>query len=265
MRAEDSIPSSPAVAERRRRTREGSSATGNRHDESLMMTRPVFADPASLARGAAEEFLVRGREAIASRGRFLAALAGGSTPRAAHAEIARRRDEIDWATVHLFWGDERCVPPGDPQSNYRMARETLLSRVPLSEANVHRWPTELPPADAAARYEEVLTSIAGAPPILDLVFLGLGADGHTASLFPGSAALSIADRSCAANFAPALGEWRLTMTFPALNAAREALFLVEGESKREIVRKIEAGEDLPAARVRAARTLWFLDRSAAGE
>ena len=146
-----------------------------------------------------------------------------------------------------------------------MARETLLSRVPVPEANVHRWPTELAPAAAAARYEEALTAIAGAPPILDLVFLGLGADGHTASLFPGSAALSIADRSCAPNFAPALGAWRLTLTFPALNAAREALFLVEGTGKREIAGNIAAGGDYPASRVRSQRTLWFLDRAAAGD
>lgn len=113
-------------------------------------------------------------------------------------------------------------------------------------------------------YDEEIARAAGSPPVFDLVFLGLGEDGHTASLFPGSAALDVLDRSCAANFVPSLDAWRLTLTFPALNAAREALFLVEGEGKREIVRKIEAGGDYPASRVHAATTLWFLDRAAAG-
>lgn len=146
-----------------------------------------------------------------------------------------------------------------------MARETLLSRVPIPEANVHRWKMEREPAAAADLYEREIASIAGDPPVLDFVFLGIGADGHTASLFPGSAALAVSDRSCAANFAPALAEWRLTLTYPALDAAREALFLVEGAGKREIVRKIEAGGDYPAARVKAAETVWFMDRAAAGE
>ena len=230
-----------------------------------MVTRSVFETSAELAAAAAAAFLRAGREAIASRGRFLAALSGGETPRGAHAAIAARASELDWARVHLFWGDERCVAPDDPRSNYRMARETLLSRVPIPEANAHRWRTELPPAEAAALYEEELAPAAGAPPVLDFVFLGLGTDGHTASLFPDSTALSITDRSCAANFVPSLGEWRLTLTYPALNAAREALFLVEGAGKREIVRKIREGGDYPAVRVKAATTLWFMDRAAAGE
>jgi 6-phosphogluconolactonase len=154
------------------------------------------------------------------------------------------------------------VAPDDPASNYRMARETLLDSLSIPASRVHRWRSELEPEQAAALYEEELSDIAGAPPVLDFVFLGLGEEGHTASLFPGSAALGITDRSCAANFAPSLGAWRLTMTFPALNVARETLFLVEGKGKREIVRKIEAGGDFPAARVHAARTLWFLDRAA---
>lgn len=167
--------------------------------------------------------------------------------------------------MHLFWGDERCVPPDDPESNYRMARETLLGRVPIPAGNVHRWPAERPPEEAAARYGEDLAAAAGAPPVLDFVFLGIGADGHTASLFPGTSALSVADRACAASFVPALGVWRLTLTYPALDTARRAVFLVEGEGKREIVRRVAEGEDLPAGRVRAAETLWFLDRAAAGE
>jgi 6-phosphogluconolactonase len=146
-----------------------------------------------------------------------------------------------------------------------MARETLLFRVPIPEANVHRWKTEREPAEAARLYEREIAAIAGDPPSLDLVFLGVGADGHTASLFPGSAALAVSDRLCAANFAPSLGEWRLTLTFPALDAAREVVFLVEGAGKREIVRKIAEGGDYPAARVKASTTLWFMDRAAAGE
>jgi 6-phosphogluconolactonase len=228
------------------------------------MTRSIFPDPSALAHGVADEFFRRGLESIAVRGRFLVALSGGSTPRAAHAEIARRRRELDWTAVDFFWGDERCVPPDDPASNYRMARETLLGPLAIPEPQIHRWRGELPPKTAAELCEDELCQVAGIPPVLDLVLLGLGLDGHTASLFPGSAALDVHDSLCAANFAPALGAWRLTLTYPALNAAREALFLVEGEGKREIVGKIQAGEDYPAARVRAERTLWFLDRAAAG-
>lgn len=164
----------------------------------------------------------------------------------------------------MAWGDERCVPPDDPASNFRMARETLLSRVPIPAENVHRWLAERSPEEAAADYAGRLTALAGAPPVLDLVFLGIGPDGHTASLFPGSAALAILDRPAAANFAPALGEWRLTMTFPALDAAREVVFLAEGEGKRDVLRRIAAKEDVPAARVRAADTRWFVDRAAVG-
>ena len=227
------------------------------------MTRSVFETPSALACEAAAEFFRRADEAIRRRGRFLTALSGGDTPRASHAAIAERAGELDWRLVHLFWGDERCVPPEDPKSNYRMAAETLLSRVPIPAENVHRWKAEREPEEAASLYEKELVSAAGAPPVLDLVFLGVGLDGHTASLFPGSAVLAITDRSCAANFVPSLGSWRLTLTYPALNAAREALFLVEGKEKREIVRKIEAGGDYPAARVKAARTLWFMDKAAA--
>jgi 6-phosphogluconolactonase len=145
-----------------------------------------------------------------------------------------------------------------------MARETLLGPLAIPEPQIHRWRSELPPATAAELCEDELCRVAGSPPVLDLVLLGLGLDGHTASLFPGSAALDARDSFCAANFAPALGAWRLTMTYPAINAAREALFLVDGEAKREILRKVEAGRDYPAARVRADRTIWFLDRAAAG-
>jgi 6-phosphogluconolactonase len=230
-----------------------------------VVTRSVFPDPPALARSAADEFLRCARESIAARGRFLVALSGGSTPRAAHAEIARRGRELDWTAVDFFWGDERCVPPDDPASNYRMARETLLGPLGVPESRIHRWRSELPPKTAAELCEDDLCRVAGSPPVLDLVLLGLGLDGHTASLFPGSAALDVHDSFCAASYAPALGAWRLTMTYPALNAAREALFLVEGEGKREILGKIEAGGDYPAARVRAERTLWFVDRAAAGE
>jgi 6-phosphogluconolactonase len=230
----------------------------------MMPIRRVFPDPPALARGAAEEFFRSAREVIASRGRFLVALSGGSTPRATHAEIVRRGGELDWTAVHFFWGDERCVPPDDPANNYRMARETLLAPLAIPDSRAHRWQSELEPDRAAALYEAELAREAGSPPLLDLVFLGLGDDGHTASLFPGSAALGVQDHACVPNFAPALGAWRLTMTLPALNAAREVLFLVEGEGKREIVRKIEAGGDYPAARVRAVKTLWYLDRAATG-
>jgi len=175
-----------------------------------------------------------------------------------------RRDDLDWAALEIFWGDERSVPPEDPQSNYRMARETLLSLVPIPAANVHRWPAELAPENAANAYEEELDRRLGNDG-LDLVFLGIGDDGHTASLFPGTAALEVRDRRAAANFVPAFDRWRLTLTYVALEAARAVLFLVEGQAKAPVVRRLKDGEDLPASRVRSPETIWLLDRAAAGD
>ncbi len=232
----------------------------------------VYPDAPTLARGVAQHIVTLAIDAIAQEKRFTMALAGGSTPRPAYATLAEARyaGRLDWSRVHLFWGDERCVPSEDPRSNYRMARETLLEAVPIPEENVHRMRGELPPEEAAARYAEVLASCFGPSPVprFDLMLLGLGEDGHTASLFPGSPALEERERWVVAQYVERLAEWRLTLTLPVLNAAKNVAFVVSGAEKREILAKVwsEAGVQLPAARVRpdAGRLRWFVDVEARG-
>lgn len=198
----------------------------------------------------------------ATEGPFRMALSGGSTPRKLYGILAKR--DLPWDRLHLFLGDERYVPSDHPDSNYRMVRETLLAGSPLAEERVHRWKTELPPEEAAAEYAREVTREFGAErPVFDLVLLGMGDDGHTASLFPGSPALSVTDRLTAAN--PVGGDkgWRLTFTFPLLNAGRRVLFLIAGAAKTPALRRVLAGEDFPAAHVRGTEdTLFLVDRAA---
>ena len=202
-------------------------------------------------------------KAIAARGRFRIALAGGSTPRALYPALVTG---VDWTRANIFFGDERAVPKNDPMSNYRMARETLLDPAHVPPANVIRWRTEDPDLDAAARdYEEALRAGASAP-WLDLALLGLGPDGHTASLFPGTSALAEEDRLAVAVDVAQMGTRRLTLTYPALCGAREVCFLVTGRDKAAaLVTVVEAGH-LPAARI-IGRTggpvTVFCDRDAA--
>ena len=225
----------------------------------------IFDDSAKLAEAASAEFIRASAEAIALSGSFTVALSGGSTPRAAYEQIAGAADQIDWGRVQVFWSDERYVSLDDRESNFRMARDTLLTRTSIPAANVHPWETFRPVAEAAAAYENRLALLFGSPmPRFDLILLGVGSDGHTASLFPGTAALSETARPVAANFVPHLDSWRLTFTFPALDAARRRLFLAEGSEKAEIVRRVLAdGSDLPASRVRPEQTIWMVDRAAA--
>jgi 6-phosphogluconolactonase len=217
-----------------------------------------LADPAALARAAAEEVARLAAEALAARGAFRLALAGGSTPRALYRLLADPaqpfRDRIPWSVVHAFFGDERAVPPESADSNARMAREALLDHVPL--AAVHRIEGELGAEEAAARYEDVLFAHFGDVrlPVFDLVLLGLGSDGHTASLFPGSPALQERRRWAVAGPAglpPPVP--RVTLTIPVLEAARAALFLVAGADKAEALRRLlrpRADEPLvPAAQI----------------
>lgn len=231
-------------------------------------------DAAAAARRAAEEVVARAEAAVRARGRFAVALAGGRTPQALHALLADPaapfRARVPWGETEVFFGDERCVPPDHPDSNYGAARAALLDHVPLAPARVHRWRGEDPDPEAAARaYEAELRAAlgpGGGAPRLDLALLGLGGDGHTASLFPGTAALAVTDRLAAANRVPRLDAWRLTLTLPALRAARAVLFLVAGEEKAEAVRAVlEEEADLPAARVRPddGALLWVLDAAAA--
>ncbi len=237
-----------------------------------------FDDAAGLARGAAECFADLAEAAVAKRGRFTAALSGGSTPKALYTLLSGNpyAKRIDWARTFLFFGDERCVPPDHPKSNYRMVKETLLDRTPLPESNVFRMRGEAPPGEAAAEYEALLVRFfCGAaeakegPPRFDLVLLGLGNDGHTASLFPGTAALAEKKRLVAAQHVAKLGAFRITFTLPLINAARQVLFLVSGEGKAERLKEVLQGPFRPdvlpaqAAAPPSGRLDWFVDRAAA--
>jgi 6-phosphogluconolactonase len=234
--------------------------------------------PEALGEAAAREFLIRARAAIAARGRYSVALSGGSTPRQLYRALAERGPgEIPWPAIHLFWGDERAVPPDHPQSNYRAARAELLSKVPVPAANVHRLRGEETPERAAALYEEELRrffgfaagSEGGHFPRFDLILLGMGDDGHTASLFPHSPALDEGERWVVANPVPALATTRLTLTLPVLNAAACVLFLVAGTGKAATLAEVLEGQarprELPAQAVRPVdgELIWMLDQAAA--
>jgi 6-phosphogluconolactonase len=231
----------------------------------------ILADPEVLARRVADWMLAL---ATAKDGRFTVALSGGSTPRRLYQLLAGPHyiDVFPWPRTHWFWGDERFVPADDPQSNYRMVREALLSRAPVPAGNIHRIPTEgLSPEAAASAYERELKSFYGlerldpARPLFDVNLLGLGPDGHTASLFPGTAVLAERERWVAA-IVGAKSEARITLTYPALESSRNTAFLVAGQDKREIVGRFQRGDqDLPAARLRPAGTLWLFADAAAGE
>jgi 6-phosphogluconolactonase len=225
-------------------------------------------------RAAAARVVRRAAEAIAEHGRFAWALAGGSTPEHLYRLLGSPpySERLEAAHLHLFFGDERCVPPEHAESNYRMVAGSLLAGLSVPPENVHRMPAELPPEQAAERYELELErhfalQVGAAFPRFDLVLLGMGADGHTASLFPGTAALTETRRWVVANAVPALGTTRLTLTLPVLDAAAHVLFLVAGADKAERMKEVLTGEgtDLPARRVRPARgeIEWLLDTSAA--
>jgi 6-phosphogluconolactonase len=232
----------------------------------------IVSDAGALARKAAERFAHLAREAVDSRDRFSVALSGGSTPAGLFRLLAEEpyRTQIPWAKVYLFWADERCVPPDDPGSNYHLAEETLIVRVPIPPENVHRVQGELEPKVAAQLYELTLQDFfCGPRPRFDLVLLGLGEDGHTASLFPDSPLLAETEHLVA----PAEASYqdrpaqRITLTLPALNSARQILFLVAGKAKARIVQAVMEGpaDQYPAQRVRpaAGRLTWLLDAEAA--
>ncbi len=236
----------------------------------------VVPDAEALAREAAERVARAAGEAIARAGRFTVALSGGSTPRALYRLLAQPpyRDRIDWRRVHVFWGDERTVPPDHPDSNYRMAREALLDRVPIPHDQIHPMRGDLEPRDAAAQYADLLTRFfdldPGEEPDFDLILLGVGADGHTASLFPGTRALDDLDDLVVENVVPQLQTTRVTLTIPVLLAARRILVLVAGEDKAEAVRRaLEAPYDptqtpSQVLRTAAGPVTWLLDEAAAG-
>lgn len=233
----------------------------------------VYPDGGAACRAGAESFAARAEDAVAARGRFTVALSGGTTPEPMYRLLGDEplRSRIDWARVHLLWGDERCVPPAHPRSNFGMAWRAFVSRVPIPPENVHRMRGELPPAEGAASYERELRALLGdGTPALDLVHLGLGDDGHTASLFPFSRVPEEPGRFVRTALAPDRPESRLTLTEPVLNAARRVEFLVLGASKAEIVRVATRGAldpvRVPAQRVAPASgpPVWYLDRGAGG-
>ncbi|HJQ31161.1 MAG TPA: 6-phosphogluconolactonase [Pyrinomonadaceae bacterium] len=235
----------------------------------------VFADPEAVADAAARRIVELARGAIDERGAFSIALSGGSTPRRVYELLAgdEFRGQVDWKSVHVFFGDERTVPADHAESNYRMANEALLSRVGLPPENVHRIEGLGDAAANASAYESVMRGFFGDAdwPRFDLVMLGMGDDGHTASLFPGTVALSEQRAWVVANWVEKFQTWRITLTAPAINAARRVLFLVTGAGKAERLREVLKGERDPArlpSQLIAPRegTLeWFVDRAAASE
>jgi 6-phosphogluconolactonase len=234
----------------------------------------VLNTPHELFAAAAAEFVGVAEQAIHNTGRFTVALSGGSTPRNLYSLLASNEvPQLPWDKIYFFFSDERYVPPDHPESNYRMANESLLSKVPLPKQNIFRVPTELADAEAAAKeYERKIRSFfhaqPGEIPGFDLILLGMGPDGHTASLFPGTAALEERNRLVVANWVEKFKSYRITFTLPLLNHAAWIMFIVSGQDKAETVRKVlREGQDLPARRVQpaAGKLIWLLDQAAGSQ
>ena len=249
----------------------------------ILPTMQKYADLNAVAQAAADHFIELAATAIAQRGRFSVALSGGSTPKALFRLLVTDAylPRVDWNSVHLFWGDERCVPPDHPDSNYRMTQETLLSQVTLPAPDLHRILGEIEPQDAAAEYERLLHEFFSATPgqpapsvHFDLVFLGMGHDGHTLSLFPGSEAVrkEVAheqNRWAVANYAEKLNSWRVTLTTRPVNEAANVTFLVAGADKAQTLQQVLQGPhqpgQLPAQLIAPTngRLIWMVDQAAA--
>jgi 6-phosphogluconolactonase len=225
---------------------------------------------------AAVLFTRSANDAIAGQGHFTVALSGGSTPRSVYSLLAQgnlRMQPIAWPYVHVFWGDERCVPPTHPDSNYRMAYEALLSHIPIPPENIHRIHADLAPLEAAYNYERTLReAFSLAPdgtPCFDLVFLGMGPDGHTASLFPGTSGLQEKNRLVVAHYVEKLASWRVTLTARVFNAAARVAFLVAGADKAATLKEVLEGpsqpDRLPSQLIQPApeNLQWFIDAAAA--
>ena len=233
----------------------------------------IFPDLKELSNAVADTFRSLAGTAVAEGVRFTAALSGGSTPRELYALLAKKPycDQIAWERVHLFWADERCVPPAHDDSNFKLVQELLLSRVAIPAGNVHRIKGERGAVQAAADYEQELKAYFGNDdlPTFDLVILGVGEDGHTASLFPGGV-LDAPDAPCSATRHPATDVPRLTLTLPVINHAQQVVFLVTGADKAAALRAVRSpqsgGGRLPAGEVApsAAPVAWYLNAAAAG-
>jgi 6-phosphogluconolactonase len=233
----------------------------------------IFDNSQEVAHAAADYFVERAREAINEHGRFSVALSGGSTPKIAYDLLASDdyKDSLDWSKVHIFFGDERCVPPDDAESNYRMANEAMLSRLPIPPQNVHRIQGVGDAAANAHLYEDELRTYFdnASWPRFDLVLLGMGDDGHTASLFPKSGALSEHEAWVTANWVEKFNVYRITLTLPAINHAAHIIFLVTGESKAARLAEVLSGAgtlgQFPSQLIKPANGSleWLIDRAAA--
>ena len=232
----------------------------------------IFKDADELSRAAAELFVTLAVQAIRERGRFLVALSGGSTPMALYRLLAR--EPIDWTRIHVFWGDERLVLPEDAENSYGQAREALLKHIPIPTENIHRVASELDPVAAARDYASILREFAAPPldwPRFDLVLLGLGEDGHTASLFPGSPVDATEPViAVTANYQGRPAR-RVTLTPPVFNAARQVIFLVTGANKAVTLKGVfsdyNSSEQIPAKRIQPAdgQVTWLVDKAAGKE
>ncbi len=222
----------------------------------------VLPDAEAVAREAATIVAAEARAAVAARGRFVLAVSGGHTPWLMLRALAG--EQVPWADIHLFQVDERVAPAGDPDRNLTHLRESLLAHVPLRPEQVYAMPVEAPDLEAAAAsYAQMLREVAGSPPVLDLVHLGLGPDGHTASLVPGDPVLNVADRDVALT-GVYQGRRRMTLTYPIINRSRRILWLVTGADKAgPLVRLRDADPSIPAGRVRQDESLVLADRAAA--
>ena len=223
----------------------------------------ILPDPGTVAMRAAERIAQVAREAVTERGRCALAFSGGTTPWRAFRALAG--EDVPWDRVHLFQVDERVAPSGNPERNDFHLKEALIDRIAIPSANVHLMPVEEEDLDEGARrYEAILRQIAGTPPVLDLVQLGLGEDGHTASLFPGDATLEVVDSDVAVSGLHK-GRRRMTLTFPAIDRARCILWLVTGSGKAVALERLRAGDrSIPAGRVRSDRAVLLADAAAAG-
>jgi 6-phosphogluconolactonase len=237
----------------------------------------IFKDLDSLSRAAAGLFLVRTSQAIRTRGRALIVISGGSSPSRLFRLLADQpfRDQINWQALHIFWADERCVPADHPESNYGQARKAFLEKVPIPDINIHRFNSDLEPAEVAKEYADTLRKFREPPldwPRFDLIFLGMGADGHTASLFPGSEVdIPTPTIAVIAHYQGRPAN-RVTLTPKVFNAAKQVVFLVSGESKAETLARVLDEKSFqpelyPAQRIRLpnGRVTWMIDRAAASK
>lgn len=246
---------------------------------SVTVTYRVSSTPAEVATAAAQLFTQSAIDAINARGRARIAISGGTTPKAMFTLLADPAQpfarQVPWQKLDLYWVDERCVPPDHPDSNYRMTSEALLSKVPLAPERVHRMEGELDPAVAAARYESTIRNtfrLEGAEtPTFDLILLGMGDDGHTASLFPHTEAINDLTDIVTANHVPQKDTWRITLTWPVINQGREVAFLIEGAAKAQVLHDVLLGpyqpDTYPSQIIRPAngRLGFLLDSAAAAQ